>query len=79
MDDKTRSSANTEPQLLSQEGGIRVRDFNPKGILRFTGRKCLTCSGEILDHWIRYSTDADTQGNYWCSKDGEQFSEGLAE
>jgi hypothetical protein len=79
MNDQTGSSANTEPQLLSEEGGIKVRDFNPKAILRFTGRKCLTCGEEILDHWIRHSDDPDLRAEYWCSKNGNQFSEGLNE
>jgi len=77
MSDTTRSSANDSPQLLSQEGGIQVRDFNPKAVLRFTGRHCLTCHGEILDHWIRYSDDPDLRGEYWCSRDGNVFSQGL--
>jgi len=80
MDDKPRtlSASKDEPQLLSMDGGIMLRDFNPKGILRFTGRKCFTCNGEILDHWLRHSDDTSLQGVYWCSKTGSQWSEGYA-
>lgn len=76
---KTQSSSKDEPQLLSEEGGIMLRDFNPKAILRFTGRKCVTCQGEILDHWIRYNDDPDLRGEYWCSKDGNQYSQGISD
>lgn len=77
MSEQTRSTANTDPQLLSQEGGIQIRDFNPKGILRFTGRKCVTCGSEILDHWIRYSDNPELKGLYWCDKEGTRFSDGI--
>lgn len=77
MSDETRSSANTEPQLLLESGPMKIRDFNPKGVLRFTGRHCISCGGEIMDHWLRYDLDASIKGLYWCTKDGQQFSEGL--
>jgi hypothetical protein len=79
MNDATRSSANTDPQLLSENGGIQLRDFNPKGVLRFTGRLCRTCQGEILDHWIRYEDNPDLRGEYFCTKTGSQYSEGMIE
>lgn len=75
----TSSSANTDPQLLSEEGGIKLRDFNPKAVLRFTGRKCITCSQEILDHWLISDKDPDLQGEYWCTKDGRQYSMGITD
>ena len=77
-EEQMRSSANTEPQLLLESGPMLLRDFNPKGILRFTGRKCMTCGGEILNHWLRTSDNADLKGLYWCERDGSQFSEGMA-
>lgn len=78
-DDQTQSSPNTEPQLLLESGPMMIRDFNPKGILRFTGRKCVTCAGEILDHWLRDNIDKSLKGLYWCDKEGTQWSEGLTE
>jgi hypothetical protein len=77
VSDQTRSSANTEPQLLLESGPMLLRDFNPKGVLRFVGRKCLTCKGEIMDHWLRHADDPDLRAEWWCTKDGNQFSEGL--
>jgi hypothetical protein len=79
MNEHTLSSANTDPQLLLESGPMLLRDFNPKGILRFAGRKCVTCGNEIMDHWLRPNDDPDLRGEYWCSKDGNQFSQGLAE
>ncbi len=79
MNERTKSSANTDPQLLTESGPILLRDFNPKGVLRFTGRKCATCSGEIMDHWLRPADDPDLRGEYWCSESGPTFSLGLAE
>ena len=79
MDETTRSSANTEPQLLLESGPMLLRDFNPKGVLRFAGRKCITCNGEIMDHWLRPSDDPDLRAEYWCTKDGDQFSLGITD
>jgi hypothetical protein len=79
MNERTASSANTEPQLLLESGPMMLRDFNPKGVLRFTGRKCLTCGGEIMDHWLRPADDPDLRGEYWCRREGGAFSVGLAE
>jgi hypothetical protein len=79
MSDQTRSSANTEPQLLLESGPMLLRDFNPKAVLRFSGRKCMTCGGEIMDHWLRPNDDPDLRGEWWCSEKGDQFSQGMAE
>jgi len=79
MNDQTRSSANTEPQLLLESGPMLLKDFNPKGVLRFAGRKCITCGGEIMDHWLRPNDDPDLRGEYWCAKEGPQYSLGLTE
>jgi hypothetical protein len=80
MEDKTtRLSTANEPQLLLESGPMLIREFNPKGILRFTGRKCITCGQEILDHWLRPADDPDLRGEYWCTKDGKQFSEGISD
>jgi hypothetical protein len=79
MSDATGSSSDTEPQLLLESGPMLLRDFNPKGVLRFAGRKCVTCGNEIMDHWLRDSMDASLKGLYWCSKDGNQFSRGITD
>jgi hypothetical protein len=78
-DNQTRSSANTEPQLLLESGSMLLRDFNPKGVLRFAGRKCVTCGSEIMDHWLRPNDDPDLRAEYWCTKDGFIFSQGIAD
>jgi hypothetical protein len=75
--ERTLSSANTDPQLLLESGPMLIRDFNPKGILYWTGRKCVTCGQEILDHWLRPSNDADLKGLYWCTQEGPHYSEGI--
>jgi len=74
---KTLSSPNTDPQLLLESGPMMLRDFNPKGVLRFSGRKCITCGNEIMDHWLRYDMDPSLKGLYWCTPEGIRFSEGL--
>ena len=79
MDDSTRLSDIDEPQLLSENGGIMLRDFNPKAILHFQGRKCVTCGKEIMNHWLRHSDSADHQGRYWCSRTGNTYSEGITD
>jgi hypothetical protein len=81
MSDQTRSSANTEPQLLLESGPMLLRDFNPKAILRFTGRKCinLSCGREIMDHWLRPHTDPNLRGEYWCEREGGLASMGIAD
>lgn len=77
MSEQTRSSDNPEPQLLLESGPMLLRDFNPKGVLRFSGRKCITCGAEIMDHWLRDDMDPSLKGLYWCTRDGSMFSEGL--
>lgn len=54
-----------------------VRDFNPKGVLYWTGRRCVTCKQEIMDHWLINFVDPDLKGQYWCDKEGRMFSEGI--
>ncbi len=78
-DIKPLSDANTDPQLLLESGPMMLRDFNPKGILRFQGRKCVTCGGEIMDHWLRDDIDVSVKGLYWCTRDGMGWSAGLTE
>jgi hypothetical protein len=75
----TRSSANTEPQLLSENGGIQLKDFNPRGVLRFADRLCRTCNGPIMDHWLIHEKDPDLRAEYWCDREGTQFSQGMIE
>lgn len=77
MEEGTRSSANTDPQLLLESGPMLLRDFNPKGVLRFSSRKCVTCSKEIMDHWLRPNDDPDLRGEYWCAKEGKEYSQGI--
>lgn len=79
MSEQTRTSANTDPQLLLESGPMLLRDFNPKGVLRFMGRKCVTCGDEIMDHWLRHADDPDLRAEYWCTRDGNQFSEGISD
>jgi len=79
MSERTRSSANTDPQLLTESGPIMLRDFNPRGVLRFSGRKCVTCGAEIMDHWLLPTLTHGAAGTYWCDRDGRQASAGLAD
>lgn len=79
MSDQTRSSANVDPQLLLESGPMLLKDFNPKGLLRFAGRKCVTCGNEIMEHWLRPSDDPDLRSEYWCSEKGDTFSQGIAD
>lgn len=71
----SESSPNTDPQLLLESGPMQLKDFNPKGVLRFAGRKCmnLSCGLEIMDHWLRPGGD----GEYWCQREGGQYSLGI--
>jgi hypothetical protein len=79
MSEQRLSSDNTDPQLLLESGPMLIRDFNPKGILRFQGRKCITCGNEIMDHWLRPNDDPDLRGEYWCTKDGNAYSLGITD
>ncbi len=76
---KPLSSANTEPQLLLESGPMTLRDFNPKAVLHFQGRKCVTCGNEIMDHWLVHDESADVRGLYWCDVEAKQWSEGIAD
>ena len=64
-------------RYLLADGPVQLRDWNPKGILRFTGRLCLDCGGEIMDHWLKPNDNPDLRYEYFCSKDGPTFSSGL--
>jgi hypothetical protein len=78
MDSNTsRLSTTDEPQLLLESGPMLVKDFNPKGVLRFMGRNCVSCGVWIMDHWLRPNDDPDLRGEYWCTKDGNEFSQGI--
>lgn len=77
--ERTASSPNTDPQLLLESGPMLLKDFNPKAMLRFAGRTCVTCGNEIMEHWLRPSDDPDLRGEYWCSKEGNQFSQGIVD
>jgi len=76
-DERVRSSLNTDPQLLLEGGPMLLRDFNPRGVLRFAGRKCVTCGNEIMEHWLRPSPDQEMRGEYWCQREGGGYSLGL--
>lgn len=78
-EEHTRLAAKDEPQLLLESGPMLLKDFNPKGVLRFAGRKCVTCDNEIMEHWLRPADDPDLRGEYWCSKDGDTFSQGITD
>ena len=54
-------------------GKIRLSLFNPEGMGRFSGRICVTCNGDIMDHWLRN----DGTSNYFCTEDGSQTSDGI--
>jgi hypothetical protein len=56
-----------------------LKDFNPKAVLRFAGRKCITCGNEIMEHWLRPNDDPDLRAEYWCSDMGDVFSAGIAD
>src|SRR5665213_171981 len=72
---KPLSSPSADPQLLLESGPMMLRDFNPKGVLRFTGRNCVTCGNEIMDHWLR--NDGWTE--YFSSETGVQISDGITD
>jgi hypothetical protein len=73
------SSPNTDPQLLLESGAMQLKDFNPKGMLRFANRVCISCDGPIMEHWLRPNDDPDLRGEYWCLRDGGTYSLGIAE
>ncbi len=75
----SESSPNTDPQLLLESGPMLLKDFNPKGILYWTGRKCVTCHGEIMDHWLISFVDPELKSLYWCDREGKEFSEGISD
>ena len=60
---------------LQRVGWISLAHYNPDGLARFAGRKCVTCNGDIMQHWLRH----DTGDAYWCKQDGGSFSEGIAD
>lgn len=61
-------------RLLLADGPMMLREFNPRAVLRFTGRKCVTCGQEIMDHWLRARSQ-----DYYCTEGGPQISEGMKE
>jgi hypothetical protein len=73
------NEADKTGRLLLADGPMLLRDFNPKAVLRFTGRKCMTCGNEIMDHWLIQNADQDMRSAYWCDKTGTMRSEGMEE
>ena len=57
---------------LRTAGRIRLSEFNPEGVAYFKGRKCVTCEGPIMDHFLH-----DGSPEYWCPGYEGQFSEGI--
>jgi len=61
---------------LEEHGSILLSAFNPGGVMHFHGRKCVTCDGPIMGHWLRKGSQ-----HYWCYEMGHhldlQFSEGI--
>jgi hypothetical protein len=72
-------SEETTGRLLLADGAMMLRDFNPRGVLRFTGRKCMTCGQEIMDHWLVPHAAQELRSAYWCDKLGTMRSEGMKE
>lgn len=61
---------------LEETGYILLSIFNPEGVSYFHGRRCLTCEGPIMGHYLRRGS-----AHYWCHSMGHpldlQFSEGI--
>lgn len=64
-------------KLVLADGPIQLFIFNPKGLERFGDRVCMTCNGPIMSHWMRPNPDPELRGSYWCSREGNQASEGM--
>ena len=60
---------------LAIVGHVRLDAWNPDGIERFAGRKCVTCDAPIMEHWIRN----DGTLNYFCTEHGCQTSDGITD
>lgn len=54
-----------------------LREINPQGVKHFHRRICIDCRKPIMDHWFLAFKDAQKRGNYWCHRDGMQFSSGI--
>lgn len=67
----------TTGRYLLADGPKTLAEFNPKAVLRFADRVCETCERPIMGHWLRPNDDPDLRGEYWCTKEGNQFSTGL--
>ena len=57
---------------LEEMGIILLSVFNPDGVIYFHGRKCVTCDGPIMGHYLRLGS-----AHYWCNATSGQFSEGI--
>jgi hypothetical protein len=66
-------------RLLLADGPMMLRHFNPKAVLRFMGRKCMTCGNEIMDHWLVPHAEQDMRSAYWCDEKGTLASQGMKE
>ena len=66
-------------RLLLADGPMMLREFNPRGVLHFMGRKCMTCGQEIMDHWLVPHENQDMRSSYWCDRMGTLASQGMEE
>lgn len=57
---------------LQEVGRIILSEYNPDGVEYFKGRKCVTCDGPIMSHWLRHGNQ-----EYWCFENQNQFSYGI--
>lgn len=62
---------------LQEVGHITLKQFNPGGVERFKNRTCVTCSGQIMEHWLLWDGNPAMRDKYWCTVEGDQFSEGV--
>lgn len=62
---------------LARVGWITLAHWNPDGMERFAGRKCVTCYGDIMAHWLRETDDPVMKATYWCTREGQQVSLGI--
>jgi hypothetical protein len=66
-------------RLLLADGPMMLREFNPRAVLHFMGRKCMTCGQEIMDHWLVPHKDQEMRSAYWCDRLGTLASQGITD
>ena len=60
------------PRKLQEVGRLVLSEYNPEGMERFAGRKCVTCGDEIMGHWLRAGSQ-----DYYCGEGSPQTSDGV--